>query len=106
MNRYIQNLKSFLAEQAPCFGFDDANSILEMLYYYYRNDNPVDSATIRCQFKELQDILCRLSFKENDAVFALTVDLCVAHERQAFLDGIHVGLRLFEELNESPKPAN
>lgn len=102
MNRYIENLKSFLAEQAPNYSYDDINSLLEMLYYYYTISNPVDNAVIRCQFKELNDVLCHLSLKEIDAVFALTGDLCVAYERQAFLDGIHVGARLFSELNELP----
>ncbi len=100
MNRYIKKLKSFLAEQTPSFEFDDANSILEMLYYYYASANPIDNAAIRCQYKELNDILCRLSLAENDAVFSLTCDLCIAHERQAFLDGICVGIRLIEELRE------
>ncbi len=99
MNCYIESLKSFLAEQTPCFGYDDANSILEMLYYYYTTANPVDSAVIRCQFKELNDILCRLTLKENDKVFSLACNLCVAYERQAFLEGIHVGMRLFTELS-------
>lgn len=103
MNRYIENLTSFLTEQTPCFGYDDANSILEMLYYYYTMANPVDNAVIRCQFKELNDVLCHLSLSENESVFALTGDLCVAYERQAFPDGIHVGMRLFSELNELPE---
>lgn len=101
-NRYIENLKSFLAERTPHFGYDDANSILEMLYYYYTVANPVDNAVIRCQFKELNDILCRLSYADNEAVFALAGSLCAAHERQAFLDGIHVGLRLAAELSGLP----
>ena len=100
MNRYIENLKSFLAEQTPNYIYDDADSLLEMLYYYYTTSNPVDNAVIRCQFKKLNDVLCHLSLNESEAVFSLTGDLCIAHERQAFLDGIHVGMRLFSELNE------
>ena len=100
MNRYIQNLKSFLAEQTPSYSFDDANSILEMLYYYYTSSNPVDNATIRCQFKALNDILRQLPTEQNDAVFVLAGDLCTAYERQAFLDGIVLGVRLIEELRE------
>jgi len=99
LNCYIESLKSFLAEQTPCFGYNDANSILEMLYYYYTTANPVDSAVIRCQFKELNDILRSLSLKENDKVFSLACDLCAAYERQAFFEGIHVGMRLFTELS-------
>lgn len=103
MNRYIESLKSFLTQQSPGFGYDDANSILEMLYYYYTVANPVDNALIRCQFKELDGILSRLSVAENDEVFSLTSALCMAHERQAFLEGIHVGMRLFSELEGLPE---
>lgn len=98
MNRIIDNLKSFLSDQPPNFPFDDGNSILEVLCYYYCASNSVDNALIRCQFKELNDILCKLTLAENDAVFALTSDLCTSHMRQAFLDGIRVGLHLFKEL--------
>ena len=52
MNRYIENLKAFLAEQSPKFAYDDANSVLEMLYYYYAEETPVNNAVIRCQFRE------------------------------------------------------
>ena len=44
MNRYIENLKSFLAEQTSNYTYDDAGSLLEMLYYYYTASNPVDNA--------------------------------------------------------------
>lgn len=98
MNRYIENLKTFLAEQSTNYGYDDANSILEMLYYYYTEANPFDNAVIRCQFKELNDILGHLSIAENDAVFSLTCNLCMAHSRHAFLEGVQTGMRLFEEL--------
>lgn len=103
MNRYIENLKSFLKEQAPCFGYDDANSILQMLYYYYTVANPIDNAVVRCQFKALNDVLRRLPAAENEAVFSITCDLCAAHERQAFLDGIQVGVRIFQELGDLPE---
>lgn len=82
--------------------YDDAHSLLEMLYYYYTAGNPVDNAVIRCQLKELNDVLSYLPLSENDAVFSFVVDLCITHERQAFLDGVHVGMRLFSELNELP----
>jgi len=98
MNNCIEKLKAFLAEQSPCFGYDDANSILEMLYYYYTTANPVDNAVIRCQFRDLDNTLSHLTLAENDAIFSLTCNLCTAYERQAFSDGVQVGLRLFTEL--------
>lgn len=69
MNRCIENIKSFLAEQTPCFGYDNAHSVLEMLCYYYTVANPVDNPKTRCQFKKLNDISCHLPLPENDAIF-------------------------------------
>ena len=100
MNRYIENLKSFLSEQSPRYGNDDANSLLEMLCYYYTEHNPVDNGVIRCQFKELDTILSKLSFSDSNAVFHLTGTLCAAYEKQAFEDGIAVGWKLYTELNQ------
>lgn len=100
MNRYIEKLKTFLSEQPLRCGDTDAKSILEMLYYYYSEDNPIDSAVIRCRFNELDHILCHLSLSDNNAVFSLTCKLCSTYEQQAFLEGIQVGMRLFRELGE------
>lgn len=100
MNICIQNLKSFLSDQPANFPFIDGNSILEVLCYYYCASNSVDNALIRCQFKELNDILCKLTLAENDAVFTITGDLCTSHMRQAFIDGVRTGLHLFSELEK------
>ena len=70
-----------------------------MLCYYYMQDNPVDNGIIRCQFEELDAILSKLSLSDNNAVFHLTGTLCASYEKQAFLDGIAVGLQLYTELN-------
>ena len=106
MNRYIQKLNEFLAEQAPCFPYDDANSILEMLCYYYTDANPVDSAVIRCQFRDLDHVLSKLTITDNEQIFSSTVDLCISHARQAFINGIIVGMRLFTELQRETSAAD
>ena len=100
MNQYIENLKTFLGEQTPKFPYSDAKSILDMLYFYYADNNPVDSAVIRCQFSELDKVLSKLSLEDCDRVFLLTVDLCVSHAKQAFSEGVQVGMQLFTELSK------
>lgn len=100
MNSYIESLKSFLAAQVPNFGHEDANSILEMLYYFYADTNPVDNAAICCQFKNLDNVLSKLSLLDCEQVFTLAVDLCISHARQAFVEGVHIGMRLFVELED------
>ena len=98
MNRYIESLKTFLAEQSPNYGYADARSLLDALFYYYTEANPIDGTVIRCQFRKLDSTLSKLSLEECNQVFSSTVDLCVSHSRQAFTDGIQVGMRLFTEL--------
>lgn len=98
MNRYIENLKSFLAEQSPNFGYTDAKSLLDALYYYYTEANPIDSTVIRCQFRELDNALSALSWADCNRVFSLAVDLCISHSRQSFCAGVQIGMRLFTEL--------
>ena len=98
MNRYIENLNALLAEQMPKYAFEDADSILDMLYFYYMDANPVDSGVIRCQFRELDKVLSKLSLEDNNRVFMLSVGLCVSHAREAFSEGVKVGMRLFTEL--------
>ena len=84
MNRYIKGLKEFLGSRTRNFKYDDANSLFEVLLYYYLEDNPVDNADIRCQYHELDNILSQLSLEESDAVVTVTNRLCTSYEHQAF----------------------
>ena len=106
MNRYIDNLKAFLAEQTPKFPYCDANSVLDMLYFYYTDSNPIDSAAIRCQFSELDNVLSKLSFEDCDRVFLLAVGLCLSHAKLAFTEGVQVGMCLFTELQPDNSDAS
>ena len=99
MNRYIDNFKYFLSKQPHNYGFTDANSLLEMLCYYYAENNPVDNSIIRYQFDELDTVLSKLSFSDNNALFLMISTLCASYEKQAFMDGIAVGWQLYTELN-------
>ena len=98
MNPYIENLKAFLAEQSPNFLYTDANSIIEMLFYYYLDANLIDNAVIRCQFRDLNKFLRKLCINDNDKVFSLATDLFVSHAKQAFTEAVLVGMRLSDEI--------
>ncbi len=100
MNIYVEKLKSYLLEQLPDYGDSDASSLLEMLYDYYTTTTPTINERIRNYFSVLDNILAPLSWEENNAVFDLTCTLCSEYERHAFLEGLHVGVRLITELSE------
>ena len=54
---------------------------------------------IRYQYHQIDEIVNRLTLAENDRLFSITVDLCDACTRKAFIDGIKVGYHLREELS-------
>ncbi len=102
MNPYIEKLKQFLISEPPVIKDDSASTILELLCYYYCSANTVDSALIRCQFSAAENALPKLSIKEYDAFFDITTHLCTSYEKKAFMDGVRVGMQLFQELNDLP----
>lgn len=102
MNPYIEKLKQFLLSEPPTFQDENANSILELLCYYYCSANTVDNASIRCQFHAAENALPKLTIEEYDAFFGITTHLCASYEKKAFMDGVQVGMRLFQELNDVP----
>lgn len=93
MNAYMETLKKAL----DC-GCEDAHVLLQMLYYCYREQNPILTQEIRKDFTDLNDILCKLPLRDNDRVSDLTCKLCSEHEQAAFFEGIRVAFQLCVEL--------
>ncbi len=100
MNTYIEKIKTYLHEQTPDYGYADVSSLLEMLYACYTTHNPINNDRIRQCLAQQNDILSQLTLEENDRMFTTTSELCLIHERLAFLEGIQVGARLVMELTE------
>lgn len=105
MNTYIDQLKTYLSENTPNYGMKDIHSLLDFLQEAYTHFNPVDSDAIRAGIANLDPFLEALPFDANNALFDLISDLCLETERQAFRDGIHVGIRLAAELLQLPNTA-
>lgn len=99
MNPYIQKLNIYLADNPPDYGCHDAHSLLEMLYFFYTEFNPIDNSAIKQHFRSLGQFFHHLTIEESDQVFNTVSDLLMENERLAFISGIHVGIRLESELN-------
>ena len=100
MNLCIEKLKEFLREQVVNFKFTDGNSMLEMLYYYYSEENAIDSAVIHCAFHQVDMSLQKLTIQENDQVFRAVMTLCSEYEKEAFLAGVRAGVGLIMEASD------
>ena len=100
MNPYIEKLKTYLAENEPNYGGGDIHTLLDMLYYYYAEFNPMEDETIRRQLRELYIYFDGRRQREIDRAFDLILDLCTEYQRLAFFEGIRTGARAVLELGE------
>ena len=79
----------------------DADTVLELLYNtYYEHVCTDDTDEIKQAFDDLYSALSDKTLKEKDTIIDLVCDLCRLHQQSGFIDGIRLGLRLFEELNK------
>ena len=101
MQKYIKALQDYCKKNPPNTG--NAKSILELLYWHYAEYNPVDNKEIRDGFARIRQRYSHLSLEEFDPIFTTVSDLCVEHERRAFLEGLRLGVTLMTELADDEK---
>ena len=96
MERYIQALRECAQSHKPDFG--DGESVLTLLYEAYSDNNRMDNAQIKADFKELYRRLEGMDLREMDQILDPVCVLCRDHERAGFVDGIKIGIMLEHEL--------
>ncbi len=98
MNPYLKSLQDYYKQNPPNHG--GAESILGLLYWHYTECNPIDNQKIRDGFAQIRQQYPHLSMQEFDPIFTTVSDLCLEHERLAFLEGLRLGVTLMTELTE------
>ena len=100
MKKYLAALQAKEAIQQANFG-NDADTVLGMLCstYYELNCN-ADTEEVNRAFDELYQTMTGKTLKEKDEAIYATCRLCSLHQQTGFIDGIRLGLRLFQELNK------
>jgi len=96
MERYIQALRECAQSHKPDFG--DGESVLTLLYEAYSDNNRMDNAQIKADFKELYCRLEGMELREMDQILDPVCILCRDHERAGFVEGVRVGVMLSAEL--------
>ena len=99
MKKYLATLQATEATQQANFG-NDADTVLGMLCstYYELNCN-ADTEEVKRAFDELYQAMTGKTLKEKDEVIYATCRLCSLHQQTGFIDGICLGLRMAQELN-------
>ena len=81
----------------PNFG-DDADSVLSFLCGAYY-DQKRDSKQIKQAFEDLYEAMNGKTLREKDEVIYAVCRLCCGHQQSGFVDGVNMGLRLLQGLN-------
>ena len=96
MKGFVEKLKQRVAENPPNYG--DADSVLELLYECFNENNPYDNDQIKADFEELYRQMNGMSLRDMDKVIYPVCKLCRDYEKAGFIEGIKLGLNLIDEL--------
>lgn len=98
MHIHLEALDQYLADHIPTSDNLDIHSAVEFLYCSYVEWNPIHTNEIQSSFSDLGPVMDALSRSHADLLFAKVCDLCMAFEKEAFLDGLYMGAKLASEL--------
>ena len=98
MEKYMIALQDYCKQNPPNHG--DAQSVMNLLYWTYTEYNPIDDLKIKGCFAKLRNHFPELDLQQFDPIFITVSDLCVEHERLAFMEGLRLGVTLMQELAE------
>ena len=96
MEEYLRVLESYVASCKLNLG--DGESLVSLLYEAYGDVNRIDDDQIKADFGGLYRLLNGMSLREMDRIINPVCTLCRDHERNGFMHGIQVGVRLAQEI--------
>ena len=99
MEEYLRALENHVASHKLNLG--DGESVLSLLYEAYADINPMYDDQIKADFAELYQALNGMPLREMDWIIDPVCALCRDHERNGFVHGIQVGIRLAQEVQST-----
>ena len=98
LKTYFEKLKTYVANNPPSYG--DGESVLTMLYECHNENNPYDNEQIQADFHALYEAINGNPLRAMDQIIYPVCKLCRDHEKAGFIEGIKIGIRLYQELTE------
>lgn len=95
MEEYFRALETYVASRKLNLG--DSESVLSLLYEAYGDVNRIDDGQVKADFGELYRLLNGMPMREMDWIINPVCALCRNHERNGFVHGVQVGIRLAQE---------
>ena len=98
MNKISKVLNGYITTHPLDLGDTDSKSVLEQLYEAYAESHESDPPEIKEVFTQLGDFLETLPIDDNNNLFSLICQLCIAFDQKAYIDGLQTGAHLIYEL--------
>ena len=80
MDDIAKRMKAYIETHPFDSGKSDCETVLDQLYQAYSESHESGPEEIKEGFKNLEDILCVLSLKDNNEVFSLCCRLCMQYK--------------------------
>ena len=98
MQTFLELLKRCVENYVFDSGDPDCKTVLDQLYRAYAESHEKDPPEIREGFRDLEHFLENLPLDDNNTVFNLCCDICLAYEYKAFIDGFRYGAQFEKEI--------
>ena len=99
MEAYIRALETYVASRK--LNLCDGGAALSLLYEAYGDVNRIYDDQIKADFAELYQALNGMPLQEMDWIVNPVCALCRDHERNGFIHGVQVGIRLAQEVQST-----
>lgn len=98
----VAQIISYL-QSHPANYCNQMNTLLELLYQAYTEFNSVETPEFKDVIDPLDQTLRSLvdTDGEADKYMNIVFEMCTAYERQSYIEGMNVGMRLMAELMET-----
>ena len=100
MEEYLRKLSALVAEHPPDMHSDDVHTILDALFWAYCESAGADNENVQQGYDTLQQQLQLLPAQDVNTIINTVNDLCWEHDRQGFINGFKMGMRLEQELSQ------
>ena len=100
VKEYLQKFSAYVEEHPLVLHSEDADTILDALFWVYSEAACADGQAVRQRNENLNRLLNGLPAERVNTIIDTVNDLCWEHDRQGFINGFKLGMRLEQEISQ------
>ena len=100
MEELLRKLSAYIAEHPPVLHSEDADTILDVLFWAYSETSCADGQAVLQYNENLNRLLNGLPTERVNTIIDTVNDLCWEYDRQGFIYGFKLGMRLEQEISQ------